>query len=563
MSAVESFGKKAVRGFFWISFVVLAAACSAGSKLGSESSSSEAAISADLAQKLIANGSHLEMTSAPQSVALGACSKAVSVQLQNSSGQLFTFKGSIGVPLSALPNAVLFFSDAKCTNAVTMFTLSGGTATGRFFFKGTAPGEVVIEANLLNLISAEQTETIISAGTTPSPTPIPSPAPTPVPTPTPPQAQTPVKIGEEAILATQDSGNADRLLAQRATLTTRGTLQSLSFYVGNPDGQLRLGVYDATGPNGGPGALKAETAMFTPVAGWNTKMVLSPVLLPAGDYWLAYTPSSNNLTFRVGGGGELRYYSRAFGPLPTTFATSGLSIDPAHWSFYATVLVDSALLPPPTFISKFVSMAANWSNPSIIGGKPWYNHHGGRAYSLTKLDDTTLRMEVRQGDPEAIDVGGERSEISGGWVINPTDLIDVEFDYMLEPGPSFVVGQNGLAWATLLQIHGDVRPCWIGFEGAEKIFLAVNADVNYDQREWHSMSSLVRGQTYKFRLQLKRSPSSPNGYVKLWIDGVLVADFTGIRVSGMDNYVKLGLYRGWNGLVPQTTAVRYSNILVR
>lgn len=99
----------------------------------------------------------------------------------------------------------------------------------------------------------------------------------------------------------------------------------------------------------------------------------------------------------------------------------------------ATATGQSGSLLTPMKISHFVGTAANWQDPSIIGGQPWYNHHGGRAWSLTKLDDFTLRMEVRQGDPEAIDVGGERSEISGPTFPGGTE-INFSYRIMIEPG---------------------------------------------------------------------------------------------------------------------------------
>jgi hypothetical protein len=103
-------------------------------------------------------------------------------------------------------------------------------------------------------------------------------------------------------------------------------------------GNLVLGIYDASGPNGGPGALKAQTTSFTPVVGWNTANVITPVSLPAGTYWLAYLPSSNSLAFMKGltSGVGIQYYSHPFGALPATFSTSP-SADPYHWSFYATL----------------------------------------------------------------------------------------------------------------------------------------------------------------------------------------------------------------------------------
>ena len=110
------------------------------------------------------------------------------------------------------------------------------------------------------------------------------------------QAQS-VNFGQTSVLSAPDSGNANLLVAQSATLPEAATVQSLSFYVTSASGSLILGLYDATGPNGGPGALKATTASFTPVTGWNTANVVTPVSLPAGSYWLAYLPSNNALSF--------------------------------------------------------------------------------------------------------------------------------------------------------------------------------------------------------------------------------------------------------------------------
>ena len=111
------------------------------------------------------------------------------------------------------------------------------------------------------------------------------------------QAQTAITIGETSVLTSNDSGNGNLLIAQQATLSQTATIQSLSFYVTTASGDLRLGIYDATGPNGGPGAKKAETNSFTPTTGWNTATVITPASLPVGTYWLAYLPSSSSLGF--------------------------------------------------------------------------------------------------------------------------------------------------------------------------------------------------------------------------------------------------------------------------
>src|SRR5262249_7837398 len=66
-------------------------------------------------------------------------------------------------------------------------------------------------------------------------------------------AQTTITMGETAILPTDNGGDGNLLVAYSVTLAEGAILQSLSFYVTTPGGQLRLGVYDASGPGGGPG----------------------------------------------------------------------------------------------------------------------------------------------------------------------------------------------------------------------------------------------------------------------------------------------------------------------
>jgi hypothetical protein len=163
--------------------------------------------------------------------------------------------------------------------------------------------------------------------------------PTPVVPPvTPPPVSESITMGQRQVLPIDDFGNGGLLLAQATFLNQRALLQSLSFYVTQTAGKLRLGIYDDTGPNGGPGVKQAETAELTPIVGWNTAAVTRPVTLPMGKYWLTYLPSSNDLHFRRGGDrtGQNTWYPYAYGPLPAVFSrTPTVSSD--HWSFYATL----------------------------------------------------------------------------------------------------------------------------------------------------------------------------------------------------------------------------------
>src|SRR5258706_7356201 len=111
------------------------------------------------------------------------------------------------------------------------------------------------------------------------------------------KAQT-ITMGETNILSTDDNGNGNLLCAQNATLSQTAIIESLSFYVTNAAGNLRMGIYDDSGPNGGPGAKQAATNSMTPDTGWNTADVIIPVSLAPGTYWLAYLPSSNDLAFK-------------------------------------------------------------------------------------------------------------------------------------------------------------------------------------------------------------------------------------------------------------------------
>ena len=161
---------------------------------------------------------------------------------------------------------------------------------------------------------------------------------------TPPPTTT-VTMGETGVQSVDDSGNGNLLVSQKAALTQSATIRSISFYVTTASGKLRLGVYDATGPNGGPGRKIAETGEVTPASGWNTGSVVSPVTLAAGNYWLAYFPSSYGLGFRSGNGGEARFYNLTYGAMPGTFSTSPTSLQ-LHWSLYATLDGQGSSTPP-------------------------------------------------------------------------------------------------------------------------------------------------------------------------------------------------------------------------
>ena len=182
-------------------------------------------------------------------------------------------------------------------------------------------------------------------------------------------------MGETSKLASSDSGNGNLIVAQQATLTETATVQSLSFYVTKASGKLRLGIFDATGPNGDPGTKKAETAEITPTVGWNKANVIAPVSLPQGTYWLAYLASDNNLEFVKNLSGQARFYDYSYGPMPATFSTS-CEDEVVHWSLFATL--DTSGIQLPTCALTVINGSGDGNYPAGDPGPGECRHASGR-----------------------------------------------------------------------------------------------------------------------------------------------------------------------------------------
>ena len=144
----------------------------------------------------------------------------------------------------------------------------------------------------------------------------------------------------QTVFSIDDNGNSGGIYAQPITLTMPATIQSLSFYVAptsvSPIGNLILGIYDATGTGGGPGARKAFTnSIAITSSGWKTLNVTVPTQLAVGNYWIAYQPSSDNMHFVRAGSGTYKAFTHTYdGTIPAAFTQTGGNSD--HWSFYAT-----------------------------------------------------------------------------------------------------------------------------------------------------------------------------------------------------------------------------------
>lgn len=154
--------------------------------------------------------------------------------------------------------------------------------------------------------------------------------PTPVPIST-------ITVGEISNSGTNEQNLANELYAQPITLSEDATVQNISVYLTHAAGQLRLGIYSDN--SGSPGNLLAQTAAFNPVTGWNKENVITPVNLLPGNYWLAFLPQNDQMTFSRINSGTIRFVNQTFGPLPSTFPVSH-STGGFHYSLYSTMMVE-------------------------------------------------------------------------------------------------------------------------------------------------------------------------------------------------------------------------------
>ena len=175
------------------------------------------------------------------------------------------------------------------------------------------------------------------------------------------------------------------LATQFAVTNDAALLQSLSFYVTRAAGSLVLGVYDATGTNGAANNLMATTAKFTPVVGWNTQPVVTTKILPKGTYWLAYSPSDNNLAFAKAAIGKSTQYSlTTIGILPNPYLTTGSGGgETVHWSFYATLKTVPVFTTATTTAN---SITAAYQNTGAANGW-WRIKYGTSATALNSTFD--------------------------------------------------------------------------------------------------------------------------------------------------------------------------------
>jgi len=164
------------------------------------------------------------------------------------------------------------------------------------------------------------------------------------------------------------AGDVPYMLATQVTLPA-GTLQSISLNVASVGGSIYLGIYHDVPVNGSvaahPGAWIATStaAVSATTAGWVTGNV-TPTVLTAGTYWLAFTPNNASMAPSTGAG-VMEFMSFTYSAtLPTTFTYTSANSEAYGLSMYATLTTTlSTDTTPPVTTFVLPSSSATTSIP--------------------------------------------------------------------------------------------------------------------------------------------------------------------------------------------------------
>ncbi len=103
-------------------------------------------------------------TPAQLGVLAGACSGLVTVETRDGLGNASPVAADTAITFGAAPANAAFYSDSGCTSVITGTTVSSGTTTASWYFKGTTALTFTLSANATGFTGATQGEGIVPAG---------------------------------------------------------------------------------------------------------------------------------------------------------------------------------------------------------------------------------------------------------------------------------------------------------------------------------------------------------------------------------------------------------------
>lgn len=196
-----------------------------------------------------------------------------------------------------------------------------------------------------------------------------------------------------------------------------------------------------------------------------------------------------------------------------------------------------------------------------VGGTLYSVHSARLSHNITAPEPDVLRFQVNHGDVWEDDWSRyERAEIAGP--VYPADeTLIVSYDLMIEPGEP-----SKSEWVVLSQFHADdldtPPPFAIEFSNEQMVVrIRWRRDGEIGQIRLHrDKENLERGRYYRMHIRLRFADSEEeDGWVKVWRDGEVIADYEGPLGYGYGAYWKMGIYRTQ---APETLAVNVRNLFV-
>jgi hypothetical protein len=213
----------------------------------------------------------------------------------------------------------------------------------------------------------------------------------------------------------------------------------------------------------------------------------------------------------------------------------------------------------------------------VLNGNGYYPESAEKPYSLQMSSNTTtpiMRGEIRNNELWGDAQGGndtERAELDGFPVVYPKGT-EFWFSYQLlvEPGAQQISTAGGfpggpLAWGVIGQIHGKgtgaAVPFGLSFVG-ETLSVRTQTGAQAETIHWTMPEKLARGKVYDIVGKIKITGDALSA-LSVWVDGRQVCNVKGVPIGNavdIGNYVKVGVYRGWQGDGYPPLAVQIANV---
>jgi hypothetical protein len=231
-----------------------------------------------------------------------------------------------------------------------------------------------------------------------------------------------------------------------------------------------------------------------------------------------------------------------------------------------------------TVASNVTSFTSTPSGTFTMDSSTWIVWTAGAGYSLTNPDNFTLRFEVHSGDHASFDSSAvDRSWIERSARLAVNDVFKCTYEVLMESGDS-----QTAAWFLLGAMHNDdtndeppgvhTSPPFAIEMNGEKLqvvirYTSVGGDPSNGSPDlttttlWTDGSDMSRDVWHRIEIEAKTNQAG-TGYLKVWVDGTQVVNYSGNLGFGDHVYWEEGIYRDAASSVGEEIAAKFKNVLI-